>query len=177
MPEERRSGLRQRLALGDRKEVGEAAAITREVLDDPSLVRPLVDLLEDADEAVVAHAAHVVMQVGRDAPALFLPYADRLLSILRACGQWEIGEQLPKVLAVIELDDDQTQQLADLLAAQVDAKSNIAAASALTGLAELARTGRIGEDIARDAINAALASPRKALAARARRILQKAGWS
>ena len=177
MSEGRRSGLRQRLALGDRKEVGEAAAVAREVLDDPLLVRPLVDLLEDADEAVVAHAAHVVMQVGRDAPTLFVPYADRLLSILRACGQWEIGEQLPKVLAGIELDDDQTQQLADLLAAQVDAKSNIAAASALTGLAELARTGRIGDDIARGAINAALASPRKSLAARARRISQNADWS
>ncbi|MBO6726171.1 MAG: hypothetical protein JJ911_10970 [Rhizobiaceae bacterium] len=170
------SKLRQRLALGDRKEVGEAGAVAREVLDDPALTRPLVDLLEDDGEAVVAHAAHVVMQVGKDAPQLFDPHADRLLSILRTCSQWEIGEQLPKVLAAIPLDDDQTQQLADMLTRQIDAKSNIAAASALSGLAELAQTGRISEDVARSAIGAALASPRKALAARARRIAQKAGW-
>ncbi|MBO6538627.1 MAG: hypothetical protein JJ969_04435 [Rhizobiaceae bacterium] len=176
MPDGSQPKLRQRLALGDRKEVGEAGAVAREVLDDPALTRPLVDLLEDVDEAVVAHAAHVVMQVGKDAPQLFEPHADRLLSLLRTCSQWEIGEQLPKVLVVIPLDDDQTQQLADMLVAQIDAKSNIAAASALSGLAELAQTGRIGEDVARSAIGTALASPRKALAARARRIAQKADW-
>ena len=170
------SSLRERLLLGDRKEVAEAAAIAREVFDDPRLVRPLVDLLEDADEAVVSHAAHTLMQVGRDAPELFAPYADRLLSMLRTCRQWEIGEQLPKVLVVVPLNDDQTQQLADILTTQVDAKSNIAAASALSGLAELARTGRIPQQLGREAVSAALSSPRKALAARARRIAQETGW-
>ncbi len=169
--------VRQRLANGDRKEVGEASSVAREVLDDPSLVRSLVDCLEDEDTAVVSHAAHVLMQVGGDAPALFQPYADRLLLILRRCSQWEIGEQLPKVLSVMQLDDDQTQQLADTLVVQTANKSNIAAASALSGLADLGATGRIDEAIAREQLDKALRSERKALAARARRITAKLGWT
>lgn len=169
--------MRQRLANGDRKEVGEASSVAREVLDDPALVRALVDCLEDQDAAVVSHAAHALMQVGGDAPALFEPYADRLLIILKRCSQWEIGEQLPKVLSVMQLDDDQTQQLADLLVVQTANTSNIAAASALSGLAELAVTGRIDEATAREQLEKALHSERKALAARARRIMAKFGWN
>ncbi|MBO6716626.1 MAG: hypothetical protein JJ913_01580 [Rhizobiaceae bacterium] len=175
MPGHTHPQLRGKLAGGDRKEVGAAASVAREVLDDPGLVRPLVDCLEDGDAAVVSHAAHAVMQVGRDEPNVFAPHADRLIAILRRCSQWEIGEQLPKVLAAVPITDDQTQQLADILVAQTGNPSNIAAASALSGLAELATTGRIDAAIARDAIERALASPRKALAARARRIEQSLG--
>jgi hypothetical protein len=165
--------LRERLAEGDRKTLGEASSVAREVLDDPALVRPLVDCLDDADAAVVAHAAHAMMQAGGDRPELFQPYSDRLLAVLSRCSQWEIGEQLPKVLAAMPLDDDQTQQLADILVRQTASPSNIAAASALSGLAELAASGRIPASIAEEEIEKALASPRKALAARARRIASR----
>ncbi len=165
--------LRQRLAQGDRKTLGEASSVAREVLDDPALAGPLIDCLEDEDEAVVAHAAHAVMQVGGDRPELFEPHADRLLAILGRCDQWEIGEQLPKVLAAMPLDDSRVRRLSDMLIAQTGASSNIAAASALSGLVDLAVRGRIPRAIAREQVDIALKSPRKALAARARRLASR----
>ena len=174
MKARQRAALGRRLAGGERKTLG--AAVARDVLDDPALVAPLIDCLDGDDAAVVSHAAHAVMRIGRDAPALVAPYADRLLAVLAAARQWEIGEQLPKVIVALPLTGDQTGLLADILVRQTGNPSNIAAASALSGLADLATKGRIEQAVALREIERALKSPRKALAARARRLVAASKW-
>lgn len=163
--------LRARLLSGDRRELGEATAVAREALDDPGLLSLLVDCLEDGDATVVSHAAHAAMQVSRDRPELFQLFAGRLTGILAASPVWEIGEQLPKILARLDLDPAQAAQLQAVLERKVESESAIAAASALTALVELAGRGLIDPGDARRAVEKALSSPRKAVAARARRLL------
>lgn len=114
--------LRARLLSGDRRELGEATAVAREALDDPGLLSLLVDCLEDGDATVVSHAAHAAMQVSRDRPDLFQPFAGRLSGILAVSPVWEIGEQLPKILARLDLDPAQAAQLQAVLERKVEAE-------------------------------------------------------
>ena len=163
--------LRARLLSGDRRELGDATTVARGVLDDPGLLPLLVDCLEDGDATVVSHAAHAAMQVSRDRPDLFQSFAGRLTGILAASPVWEIGEQLPKILARLDLDPAQAARLQTVLERKAEADSAIAAASALTALVDLAGRGLIDPDDARRVVERALSSPRKAVAARARRLL------
>ncbi|PSM19801.1 MULTISPECIES: hypothetical protein [Nitratireductor] len=165
--------LRDRLAENARGEIGQASAVAREVLDCPGQLDALVALLADDDATVVAHAAHAAMQVALDRPDLFQGRAAHLISLLARPGPWERGEQLPKILARLDLEKGEASRLAKILLGKLDERSTIAAASALSALVELACTGRIEPAVARRAHSRALASPRKALAARARRLAQK----
>ncbi|MEP3745173.1 MAG: hypothetical protein ABJN13_04875 [Nitratireductor sp.] len=167
------NALRDRLAENARGEIGQACAVARELLDCPARLDELVALLGDEDATVVAHAAHAAMQVALDRPDLFEGRAERLMTLLARPGPWERGEQIPKILARLDLDAGQAARLAEILAAKLDERSTIAAASALSALVDLARAGRIEAAVARRAHSLALASPRKALAARARRLSQQ----
>lgn len=165
-----RRSLRDLLAQGRRGETGHATTIARDVLDAPGFLLPLLDLLDDADPAVVAHAAHAVMQVAADRPDLFQPHADRLIDRLDPPAQWEIGEQLPKIVCELDLTPVQAARLAAVLEGRLEDRSAIAAASALSALVRLAERGLADPARVRGAHAAALASSSKALAARARRM-------
>ena len=162
--------LRRRLATGARGEIANATEIAREVIDHPGLLLPLIDCLEDDDPTMVAHAAHAAMQVSLDRIDLFDQMAGRLIAILREGAAWELGEQLPKILARLRLTGRQAEELTDILAAKLDDRSNIAAASALSALVDLAGQGLMPAERVRALHQAALESPRKALSARARRL-------
>ena len=153
--------MRDLLATGSRGEVGEAAAIARICLDDPPSTRVLVALLEDDNPAVVAHAAHALMQVARDSPGSLQPALPQLLIHLEKNRQWEIAEQLPKVLVRLKLDDTEVSRLLGLLEDLLDGSSAIGAASALTAIVDLAQQDRVDGTVAEQAIRRALASPRK----------------
>lgn len=164
-------GLRALLADGPRKEIGAAAVVAGEILDTPQLVESVIALLTDDDPAVVAHAAHALMQVSLDEPTIFQTQIEVLLDVLEFGKQWEIGEQLPKILTRCDLTPAQAERCAGALEKNLQDKSNIAAASALSGLARLAEQQLIDDKVIQSAFETALNSPRKALAARARRLL------
>lgn len=165
-----RAALRTRFSRGARSGLGEAAGVAREVPDDPALVPALIDCLEDTDRSVVSHAAHAAMQVARDRPAPFEPFASRLTDILETSPVWEIGEQMPKILVALALDAAQAARLRAVLERQLGASSAIAAASALTAIVELAARGLFEPGEARRIVAQALSSPRRAVAARARKL-------
>ena len=164
------SRLRDRLAEGTRGEIGNATEIAREIIAFPGLLHALIELLDDPDGLVVSHGAHAAMQVSLDRPELFREQVDRLLGLLERSPHWEIGEQLPKILAVQDLSGAQLARFRALLERKLGGRSAIAAASALSALVDLADRGAIDADVARKAHAAALHSPSKALAARARQL-------
>lgn len=164
------SPLRDRLEEGDRRVVGAAGAVADQVRRDPVLLSGLIDLLDDTDTAVVAHSAHALMQISQSNPALFDPFVETLLERLAAPAQWEIGEQLPKILVRSRLSDAQAQRLFGILQTNTLNRSNIVAACSLQGIVDLARDGRVDRAAAEQALDTALHSDRKALAARARRL-------
>ncbi|MEM9104815.1 MAG: hypothetical protein AAGC96_04100 [Pseudomonadota bacterium] len=162
--------LRDRLEEGDRRIVGAAGAVADEVRQNPALLSELVDLLGDTDPAVVAHTSHALMQIGLSDPSLFDPFVEILLDRLAVPAQWEIGEQLPKILVRTRLTENQAQRLFAILRNNTRNSSNIVAACSLQGIVDLARDGRASREDAENALEAAIKSDRKALAARARRL-------
>ena len=164
------SPLRDRLEEGDRRVVGAAGAVADQVREDPELLPGLIDLLDDANAAVVAHTAHALMQIGQSSPGLFDPFVETLLDRLSAPAQWEIGEQLPKILVRCRLSDAQAQRLFNILQANTLNRSNIVAACSLQGIIDLAQDGRVSRNTAQGVLETGLKSERKALAARARRL-------
>ena len=164
------ANLRDRLKEGDRRVVGAAGAVADQVRQNAALLPELISLLDDDDEAVVAHTAHALMQAAMERPALFDPFVDTLLDRLAAPKQWEIGEQLPKILVRAALSDAQAARLFGILKANIHNRSNIVAACSLQGIVDLAGDGRITVAAAEEALAVALSSERKALAARARRL-------
>lgn len=163
--------LREVLGSGDRKEVGRSTEVALEALDNPAILPELLKWLSVGDETVISHAAHVVMQVGAEDSQLFQPYAGELIHTLEHRTQWEVGEQLPKVICELDLTADQLNRLVPILVAQIDDKSAIAAACALSGLKRLGGRGLISTEVVEKHLAKALQSPRKALAARARRLV------
>lgn len=165
--------IRDRLSEGDRRVPAAASSVADAVIDDPDLVEPLLECLGDSDPAVVSHAAHAAMQVSARQPSLFDAHIEDLMALLKALNQWEIGEQLPKILVCLPLSREQSRRLHDILNDNLDSRFNIVAACSLQAVVDLARDGLIDRGRARRTLDTALASDRKALSARARR-LQKA---
>ncbi len=162
-----------KLAEGARGEIGRAAEVALEALDNPAIIPDLLDCLESDNAAVVAHAAHAVMQIGKVRCELFESHAYRLIELLRNRASWEIGEQLPKILAEIDLTNEQIMQLIPELVSQIDDRSAIASVCALTALVRLSERQLFSTVEAERLLAKAVSSPRKAVAARARRLMAK----
>lgn len=164
------SWLRDRLQEGDRRVPGAAGTVADGVHSDHALLPELISLLDDDDPAVVSHAAHAAMQVSSKDPALFDPHVGQLIDLLRNLKQWEIGEQVPKILTGCRLTAQQAADFSDILMVNLESRFNIVAACSLQALVDLASDGRIDRAKGIAAIERALDSPRKALSARARKL-------
>ena len=167
------SWLRDRLGEGDRRVPGAANAIADCVVSDFALMPDLIAHLDDDDPVIVSHAAHAAMQVSAKNPVLFDPYVGHLITLLRRMKQWEIGEQLPKILVGCKLTPLQAEEFSDILLTNLESQFNIVAACSLQSIVDLAVDDRISRDVAIQAQQHALASPRKALSARARKLQRK----
>lgn len=164
--------LRKVLGEGDRREVGRSAEVALEALDNPAILADLIRCLGDDDFAVVSHGAHAAMQIGVENPKLFQTYVDDLIDLLDRGRAWELGEQLPKILAELDLLKSQAHRLTTILVKQVDDRSAIVAASALTALKRLSDRGLSPGDTTNKLLEKALHSPSRAVAARARRLMK-----
>ncbi|MEX0343584.1 MAG: hypothetical protein AB3N20_01590 [Rhizobiaceae bacterium] len=171
MSKKPRGKLFAKLAEGTRGEVGRAGEVALEALDNPAIILELLDFLKSDDAAVVAHAAHAVMQIGKVRCDLFESHADRLIELLRNRSAWEIGEQLPKVLSEINLTTEQIAHLVPVLVRQIDDRSAIASVCALTALVRLSERQLFSASEVEKLVAKAALSPRKAVAARARRLM------
>ncbi len=168
--------IRDRLAEGDRRTPGAAGAIADLIDQRPDRLPDLIVCLDDTDPVVVSHAAHAAMQLSGRKPSLFDAHVEGLISRLKSPTIWEIGEQLPKILVRSKLTARQCARLAQILTDNLDNRSNIVAACSLQAIVDLTRDGRIDRELARTALDRALASERKALAARARNLAKAVGF-
>lgn len=160
--------IRDRLHEGDRRETGTSEIVAAMALSDLKVLGAVLECLDDPDPGVVSHAAHALMRVGEQRPELFDPSCDFLLERLAGPKQWEIGEQLPKILVRMNLSDIQVETLARTLERNTASEWSIVAACSLQAIVDLALAGRIDAKRAESQLNSALSSKRKALAARAR---------
>lgn len=162
------ASIRDRLSEGDRRETDASDIVAAMALTDFKVLGTVLNCLDDLDPVVVSHAAHALMQVGKKHPELFDSHSDFLLERLAKPKQWEIGEQLPKILVRTHLSERQVEVLAKTLETNLASKWSIVAACSLQAIVDLAMSGRIDAQRAKIHLDKAICSDRKALAARAR---------
>ncbi len=94
------------LSQGDRKEIGRAGEVASIILETPPLLEDLLDCIVKGNETVRSHGAHALMQVGVRNPALLAPFEDELLGDIAGFDQWEVQQQLLKILPKLDFSKD-----------------------------------------------------------------------
>lgn len=159
------------LAEGKRGSVARASDVMHYVRGKPEALGSLIEALSSSDATVVAHAAHACLSIFKACPDRLLPYRKALLAVLLQRDQWELIEQLTKILPQLGYSDEERQGLsARLMDVVENGASSIARTCALQGLVDLAAIDELYEANASQAIEYALESGTKAMKARARKL-------
>ena len=159
------------LAEGARNEVARAGDVAAAAISHPELIPHLIEALGNADAAIVSHAAQALLKLARLDIGCLLPYRAALITAFEL-EQWEIQEQVAKILPLLELD---TAALARVMT-RIDtifltSESSIARTCAMQAAVDLAQKH---PTLRRDAglmLTVALTSGSKAMQARARQLV------
>lgn len=159
------------LGEGERKAVARSSEVAAFMLKNSGYLPVVLEAFSSADETIVAHAAHALHTVFRSNACLLHEHTDRLVQYYHI-NQWEVLEQLGKILPGLPLTDAQVRTVADR-AEQVlrHHKSAIARAFSLQCLVTLALQRPYLKSQAESALKFATVSKTKALQARARKLL------
>ena len=163
--------IMEMLAEGERKAIAKSTVVAQAVLANPRIAKILVDALSSSNPTIVSHAAHALLTVFKKNPALLKPFASQLMKAFMR-DQWEILEQLGKILPGLDLPKPKQRTLVNRLE-QVfyDSPSSIARTSALQALNDLGAQHRVWRDRSTKAMKFAFEHGSKAMQARARKLL------
>lgn len=159
------------LRIGDRRTLGKSTYVASLVQRKPSLAAELVNAILSKDKTAGAHAAHALLEVTQTDPEIIRPLRRRLLFEISAVDQWEVREQLCKVLPRLRLGPKERNMAAGIFVRYLADKSSIVGACALQGLADLAMIDPKRKPATRKLIEAAERSGTPAVRARARKLL------
>ncbi len=160
------------LAKGDRKEVGQAGEVASIIFETPPLLEELMDCIVNGNEKVRAHGAHALMQVGTKKPGLLNPFKDRLLAEISGIDQWEVQEQLLKILPKLDFTPDTRDFAIDHCRGQLRHKAAFVKTCALQALADFSRNDPKLMAETRILLEQALETGAKSMQARARKLLK-----
>tara|TARA_R110002096_G_scaffold169810_14_gene341659 strand:- start:465 stop:971 length:507 start_codon:yes stop_codon:yes gene_type:complete len=159
------------LAEGKRSAIAGSSDVAHYVVGKPEAVGLLIEALSSSDAIVAAHAAHACLSVFKACPDRLLPYRKTLLAVLHQRDQWELIEQLTKIVPQLGCTDEEQKSLSRRLMDVVGyGTSSIARTCALQGLVDLASIDEFYETNASQAIAYALENGTKAMKARARKL-------
>ena len=166
----------EQLAEGERKAVARSTEVARRVVADPSLLPCLIDFLLSENTIVVSHAAHALLTVSKRHINLLEPHKGELISVLSS-EQWEVQEQLGKILPRLSLDKPQQvtvwERFQDIF---YNGTSSIARTCALQALVDMGTNAEAYRGKAGKVIAYALENGSKAMQARARNLLKDIEW-
>ena len=129
--------LQQKLAGGDRRSVGCAYDVAQEVLDQPALLEEIIDGLRVDDAIVRSRTAHVLARVAMTRPTLVDPYKDEILQVFARVPQWEVREQMSKVIPRLKLTNDEIALAYQLWEIYLQDRSSIVRTCAMQAMCDL----------------------------------------
>ncbi|WP_020593510.1 hypothetical protein [Kiloniella laminariae] len=165
--------LRELLAVGDRKAIGRASEVAFLVRAEPELLSELLGCLKAGDTTVCSHAAHALMQIALEQPDLIQPYRKRLLAETCLVDQWEIQEQLMKILPLLHWTKGEQEAVLNLVRGNLGHKSAIVRTCALQALYDFSRLDRTLLAELKKLLQQMMDSGAKSSQARARKLLKK----
>jgi hypothetical protein len=164
--------LVQKLRGGDRRSIGKANAVVREVLAAPSLYGEIIDGLTDEDPLIRMRCADIAEKVSSRHPDWLKPYKRKLIELAARTQEQELRWHLAQMAPRLDLDARERRRIETVLMDFLQDKSRIVQVSALQALADLSiddanlrrRVLGILEDLRHSASPAVRARARKLLA-------------
>lgn len=161
------------LAGGDRRSVGRAPEVARWVLDEPGRLGEIVEGLLGDDVIVRSRCAHVIDAVSKTRPELVAPFKRRLLRDATAIEQWEVREQMCKILPRLPLSPSDVAAMRAVCIRSLEHRSSIVRACAMQALVDLLRHDPSHEDDVCEVIGTLTEVGTAAMRARGRKLLKQ----
>lgn len=161
----------EKLAGTDRRSIGLAGEVAKEIAGDQSLFDQVFGALWHDDPVMRMRAADAVEKASRTNPERLLPHKEALLGELAAVAQQEVRWHLAQLLPRLPLDRAERHRAAAIVESFFDDKSAIVRVNALQALVDLARDDAALKDRAHRRLLQALESGTAAEKARARKLL------
>lgn len=131
------SGILNKLTGGDRRSVGQAAEVAAEVLADEGLMEELFAGLLFDDVILRSRATHALMRVTMQRPELVQPYKERILEEVAPLDQWEVREQICKILPRLNLSARDIGKVLRIYQDYLEDRHSIVKTCAMQGMVDL----------------------------------------
>ena len=138
------------------------------VLENPRLVRQLIECLWDEDEGVAGRAADAVETVAAESPQIVARWKDALMGRLIEAGPIKLRWHLGLVMTGMRLTRPECRRVYGVLQGWLDHKSSIVKTCAMQGIAELTRQDPSLKDEVLDLLRVLSRSGTPAMRARGR---------
>jgi len=130
--------LVRKLGGGDRRSIGRADEIAREVSSNPKLLLQVFEALWSADPIVWMLAADLLVKASREHPELLQPFKRKILKNVAAIDQQEVRWHVALMLPRLKLTAREKHWAVSILLDYLESKSSIVRTFAMQGLADLA---------------------------------------
>ena len=131
--------IRDLLTGGDRRTLGRANEAAKAAAEDPELFAELIQLLWDADDAIVRmRAADATEKASSQNPDLLKPWKRELLALLCQATQQELRWHLAQIVPRLPLTANERVRASKALRHYLTDRSSIVKTSAMQALADLA---------------------------------------
>lgn len=168
-----RQSLRDLLAGGDRRSIGQGKKALQRVLEDRRLVAPLVDLAGDADWLVSMRALDLLEKLAHSNPDWVEPHKQVFIGPLADSDKWEVRLQIVRALPLFQWTAKDLRRVIGILRRDIGHPQTFVKAWATDSFSILAlrQPALMPEAVA--AVEALEASSSKALRTRARNIRER----
>jgi HEAT repeat protein len=134
----RKHDILDRLKGGDRRSIGRADAVARQVSENPTLFPQLFRGILQSDPVLRMRAADAIEKVSSKHPELLQPYKRKLLGPVAAIPQKEVRWHMAQMLPRLRMSRNELDLAASILFEYLEDKSSIVRTFAMQGLADLA---------------------------------------
>lgn len=167
------SSILDKLRGGDRRSLGKANSVARDVQKNATLFDQVFAGFHDPDPVVRMRSADVIEKVTQTQPELLAGYCPEVINILKSADQQEICWHMAQIAPRLECSPEQEGQLIELLKNLLKHKSKIVQVSAMDSLAVFAeRIPKIRKDIT-GIIKAQMEHGSPAILSRGRKLLER----
>ncbi|OFV94063.1 MAG: hypothetical protein A3F68_05470 [Acidobacteria bacterium RIFCSPLOWO2_12_FULL_54_10] len=127
-----------KLRGGDRRQIGRAEEVAREIADDPKLFSKVFVGMLDDDALVRMRAADAVEKATREYPQLLQPYKRKLLLQISNVNQQEVRWHVAQILPRLRLTANKRDCAVSILLEYLNDKSSIVKTFSMQALADFA---------------------------------------
>jgi len=130
--------IREELAGGDRRSIGQADKAAAQVLEDATLFGSVFEGLLSDDPVVRMRCADVIEKVTRLHPEFLAPYKRRLIRDIAKIDQQEVRWHVAQVFSRLELTRAERRAAVEILTGYLEDKSKIVKTFSMQALADIA---------------------------------------